>query len=151
MIWFLCLMTMTSMQTQLGSHVDAWNRIGASSNVIDWVVNCVPIQFNTVPNHTWLPNPKFSAVHRTFIRSEVKRLLEIDAIEECVHKPYFVSPINVVPKKQNKFRLITNLKVLNTHIFVKTFRNEDIRTLMELVQHGDEMISVNLKDCFFSF
>ena len=80
---------------------------------------------------------------------EIKSLVEKGALEICTVKPKFISPINVVPKKNNKYRLITNLKVLNGHIDRKTFRNEDIRTTIDLVKKEDKMISLDLKDCFY--
>jgi hypothetical protein len=145
------IVTMNSLQTRLGDCIEAWERIGASKTICSWVKDGVPINFKSVPNNTRLFNPPFSKVHRNFIKSELTRLLLAGAIEKCEHLPKFISPLNVVPKKNNKFRLITNLKMLNGFVDLCTFKNEDIRTSMNLVATGDEMVTVDLQDCFFHF
>lgn len=137
------------LESRLRDNLNNWEKIGAPTTVLEWLREGVPIKFVSKPNHTVLHNPKFSDLHRTFIRGELKRLLEKGAIERCIKKPMFVSPINVVPKKNKKYRLITNLKLLNDHIEKKSFRNEDIRTTIELVESNDDMVSLDLKDCFY--
>ena len=137
------------LESRLRDHLHNWRKINASDTVIEWIRDGVPIPFVKRPNKTLLSNPKFSDIHRKFIKEEIKRLLEKGALERCNHKPDFVSPINVVPKKNKKYRLSTNLKLLNKHIEKKSFRDEDIRTTIDIVEKDDEMVSLDLKDCFY--
>ena len=66
-----------------------------------------------------------------------------------VHIHHIISPLNVVPKKGGKLRLITNLRALNQNINLRTFRSEDIRLTSEMIQQDDYINTVDLKDCFF--
>lgn len=142
---------MILLQNRLGTYQAEWSKIGTSTTVLDWIRDGVPIPFKKTPCHTRLCNPKFSKVHYEFLQKELSRLLIAGAIEKCTHKPYFISPLNVVPKKDNKFRLITNLKELNTYVDLKTFKQEDVRTCMDLINPGDEMVTLDIQDCFFHF
>ena len=89
------------LQNRLREHLDAWKKIGASETVLKWIDDGVNFDFHTRPNHTRISNPPFSKEHRTFIKSELARLLQEGAIEECSTRPAFILPLNVVPKKQN--------------------------------------------------
>ena len=137
------------LEKRLRTHYEGWQCIGASDTVLNWIKEGVPIIFDKQPLKTSIQNPCFSIEHRQFIRTEIKRLLSRGALEHCKYRPNFISPLNVVPKKNNKLRLITNLSNLNINIKKKSFRNEDIRTTMDLVKYDDEMVTVDLTDCFY--
>jgi hypothetical protein len=127
----------------------AWKRIGAGETIIDWITKGVPLTFKSTPNKTFSPNPVFSRQHKQFIAQEIQHLLGIGAIEVCRNKPHIVSSLKVVPKKNGKFRLIVNLRPLNEHILLKTYRNEDIRTTMTLLDYGDNLVTIDLQDFFY--
>jgi hypothetical protein len=137
------------LKDRLGSRQEAWKNIGCDATVLEWVVIGAPLHFKTIPLKTFKPNPRFTPVHRCFIRSELQELLKKGAIEVCLQKPNFISPLNVVPKKNGKFRLICNLKSLNSHIDCSKFRSEDIRETIDMLQYEDYMTSLDLKDCFY--
>ena len=141
-------MSHKNIEKRLKSCIDSWKRINAGETVLNWIEEGVPIPFNDRPGHRYIPNPKFNKVHYEFIQKEIGRLLSIGAIEICQMKPRFISPLNVVPKKNGSYRLITNLKCLNESVARKSYRNEDIRTTLDLVEKDDMMSSIDLKDCF---
>ena len=114
------------LEERLRSRLNAWKKINTNANVLEWIEKGVPIPFVSKPCKTFIGNPKFTVVHEKFIKEELKRLIENGAIEKCTKKPSYISPLNVVPKKKGKFRLITNLKELNKNVKRETFRSEDI-------------------------
>ena len=61
-------------------------------------------------------------------------MLKSGAIVECTYSvPQYVSPINVVPKKEpGEFRLIVDLRDLNKCMKPLSFSHEDIRTVLQL-------------------
>jgi hypothetical protein len=83
-----------------------------------------------------------------FVSEEIHRLLNIGAIEKCEKVPKCVSPINVVPKRHNKYRLIIDLRHLNKHCEAPRFVNEDIRTVKQLIKKNDYLATIDLKDGF---
>jgi len=63
-------------------------------------------------------------------------------------KPYCLSPIKCVPKKNNKLRLVTDLRQLNSSLSPPKFKYEDIHTVSSVVESGDHMVSLDLKNGF---
>ena len=54
--------------------------------------------------------------------------------------PKFVSPINVVPKK-NSFRLITDLRHVNKHCSVPSCVYEGMDEVIKITNPGDKIIT----------
>ena len=137
------------MDNRLGARINDWRSIDAPEHVLNWICNGVPlpIQISVKPFH--LRNHKLSKVQSSFISQEIKRLQRIGAIEVCTYAPVGINPLGCVPKKNNKLRLITDLRHINEHIKAPKFRNEDIQVTLDLVERNDACITADLKDCFF--
>lgn len=133
----------------LRTNLTSWENIEAPQHVLDWLQCGVEIPFKTLPKQFELGNHNLNKTQCSFIDREIHRLLENKYIQQCDKKPLFVSPIGCVPKKNNKYRLITDLRHLNSHCDTPTYKNEDIRTASQIVQSGDHFISVDIKDGFF--
>ena len=61
-------------------------------------------------------------------------------------KPKILSPIHAVPKKNGKFRLVIDMRYLNSHLMVPKFKMEGLETLASMVEKGDHMFMVDLQD-----
>ena len=73
------------------------------------------------------------------------------AVEEIdPQQARFVSPTFVAPKKGGKWRPILNLRSLNQHVDRPHFKMEDIRSLKDILQEGDFMAKLDLKEAYFS-
>ena len=66
------------------------------------------------------------------------------------NKTTFVSHIFLREKKDGTFRPVFNLKSLNAHIPYEHFKMETLEMLKNLIQPGDWMIKIDLKDAYFS-
>ena len=75
--------------------------------------------------------------------------MECKAVEICDYVPDFVSPLHCVAKKGGTYRLILDLRHLNSCIQAPRFRNDDIRVVADLVQNDDVLISVDIKNGFY--
>ena len=62
----------------------------------------------------------------------------------------FISNILLVPKKTGDFRPVINLKPLNQFMQKIHFKMENIRMDLNCISVGDFMISLDLKDAYFS-
>lgn len=56
-----------------------------------------------------------------------------------------VSPLGVVPKPPDKYRLILDLRFLNLFLRATKFKYESIRAVFDLCQQGDFLFTVDLK------
>ena len=59
-----------------------------------------------------------------------------------------ISPLFAVPKRSGGYRLVHDVHVLNRHLSPPYFKQEDIRTVIDLIQPGDHMITLDLSKCF---
>ena len=136
----------------LQSCINEWQAIGAPQVVLDWLSDGVQLPFDSVPDSVYLSNQPCTRVQKEFIDNEIQDLLHQGIVEQCPpnHKPHVVSPIKVVPKSgDKKWRLITDLRVLNTFITPPKFTNEGIKDFEPLVKPNDMLITVDLKNGFF--
>ena len=68
------------------------------------------------------------------------------SIAGSVDKSHCVSHISVVPKRNNKFRLIQNLRpVSEVNDGKVTFQCEDIKTVAKLIDPKDNLVTVDIK------
>lgn len=133
----------------LRKSISHWNKIGASDIVRQWILEGVRLPFHEVPDRFELQNHTLSNVQQGFISTEIKRLIECDYIEACEKKPKCVSPLGCVPKRNGKFRLITDLRTLNSFCSPPRYKNEDVRDVASVLKPNDKFISLDIKDGFY--
>ena len=134
----------------VANHLDAWIEIGAPPVVLNWIREGVKIPFVEKPTNFCIPNRKFSFEQGVFIATKIKSLLDAGAIEKCSPQqpPKCVSPLNCVPKKGGKLRLISDLRKINNLCTVPKFCYEDVQVVTQIVQTDDQMITLDLKNGF---
>ena len=98
------------------------------------------------------PNPiSFSDSESLLIDSEIQAMLDKGAIVKVPHsKDEFLSTLFLVPKKSGDFRPVINLKPLNHFVQKIHFKMESIHTALSNITVGDLMVSLDLKDAYFS-
>ena len=62
----------------------------------------------------------------------------------------FISPIFVVPKADGSWRPVINLQALNTYVARSHFKMESIKTVKGLLQRGDWLVKLDLKDAYLT-
>jgi hypothetical protein len=85
------------------------------------------------------------------IDQEIQKLLSKQAIElvQNPHQPTgFHSNLFVIPKKDGGLRPVLNLKPLNRYLPIQHFKMETMTTITNLLQPGDYLTSIDLKDAF---
>lgn len=134
--------------TLLGEHIDFWRSI-ASTHVQQWVTQGIKIPFGeTIPESFVIKNKNTSPKDATHVDCEIKELLRCGHIKRCATCPYGISPIRCVPKKNGKFRLITDLRHLNNYVSPPSFSNEGIKEVLDIIQPGDHLITIDIKSGF---
>ena len=104
-----------------------------------------PVQ-RTVPRQVSMSKVKHKACTK-----EVEMMERKGAITQVDHCPgEYISTIFVVPKGSGGFRPVFNMKKLNHAIRDEHFKMESIQSVKHLIQRGDFMISVDLKDAYFA-
>lgn len=126
-----------------------WRKISNDPEIIR-IVQGYQISFNTIPDQRRpMTSPKFSQRERDLIDLEVAEMLKKGAISKAGYlKNQFVGHVFLREKKNNKFRLVFNLKPLNVHIKYEHFKMESMIQLTSIIQANDWMVSIDLKDAY---
>ncbi len=128
-----------------------WEKIGANFEVLEWIQHGVRIPFKTIPSQFYYKNRVFKRHESYFIRCELKKLLQSECIKKVDTNPKGVSPLSVVPKKNHSFRLILDLRHLNSFCNNHSVLYEDIKTVLDIVQPNDCLITSDIKKWFSSY
>ena len=97
------------------------------------------------------PQINMNSTQKLAINKEIKRLLAISCIKEVKRtERLFLSNIFTVPKKNGDLRLVINLKDLNQFLAFHHFKIESFQTAKDLIQKGDWMIKLDLKEAYHS-
>ena len=87
--------------------------------------------------------------HPIFLE-EIYQMLAKGAIKEIVDSsPGFYSTFFIVPKKDCRWRPVLNLKKLNLYIKAKTFKMITPQKVLQFLEQGDWLASIDLKDAYF--
>ena len=85
------------------------------------------------------------------IDTEIDKVLAKGAITPSSHEEgEYISTIFTRAKKDGSFRLILNLKCLNTHVQYHHFKMDSLNTVLEMVKSSCFMASIDLKDAYYS-
>jgi hypothetical protein len=94
-------------------------------------------------------NMSFGESQTILCNEEIANLLKKGAVSE-VANPVFISSLFVIPKKSGGFRPVINLKGLNQYVTHHHFKMEGLSFLKHLVQPGDWLAKLDLKDAYFT-
>ena len=93
---------------------------------------------------------RFPMEQETLISVEVQTLVQKGTI--CLvkdHQMGFASQLFLVPKKDDGFCPVVNLKALNKYIPEEHFKMEGFHMVRDLVRQGDWLAKIDLKDAYF--
>jgi hypothetical protein len=136
-----------SLRHRLRRHVQFWQSFVTSSFVLGilltrymlpWILG-PPSEPHRFPNH---PS---AFEHASFVTDAVSSLAATGTIQLVRDPPFLVSPLGVVPKAEDKLRLILDLRFLNQFLQVTKSKYESIRMLAELCLPKDLLFTVDLK------
>ncbi|WAR08419.1 hypothetical protein MAR_018377, partial [Mya arenaria] len=97
-----------------------------------------------VPNEILFDGEKWKIVN-----DEVNSLLDKVAIVETVHESEeFIATLFIVPKPNNKFRPVINLRFLNKFVCYNHFKQETFNVVLDLVQRNDFFTKMDLSAYF---
>ena len=143
--------TNTYIAGSIRNYLSQWKDL-TQDQWIHQVVEGYRIDFLTTPPvGTSCPVYEIDQTRLEALDQEILDLLKKGAVERIpLGNLGFTSPMFVVPKKGGKWRPIINLKSLNQFVEKPHFKMEDIRSLRDILQEGDQMAKLDLKDAYFS-
>ena len=104
-----------------------------------------------MPSNESVVQMHFSQEQTKAVDTEVQVLLSKGVVVPYSHSSdEYVSPIFVVPKKDNESRMILNVKNLNQFVQHHRFKMETLRYALTLVSQNCFFCSLDLQDAYFS-
>ena len=133
--------------------MDNWEQIGASGQVLNWIRHGVRVQWGPRgPPRTFNHGVSLldaNAAQLQFMESELPRLLRLGAWEQG-HCSRWVSRLFLVPKSNGAWRLVIDLRFLNSHCRQFSMKFETLKVLRTMAQRNDWMVSMDLQDGFYA-
>ena len=142
---------------QLKASVETWRRNGAVPVVLQWIaegynlhwLDAAPDSWSCGRNHEGARVGSAPEAHLRFLRAQMPELVKMGALRVVSVKPRWVSPLNVVPKSTpGKFRMILDLRELNSYLSRWPFKMETLKTHRSIFRKGRWMVGVDLKSAY---
>ena len=130
------------------SAIGAWRRIGASSQVLRWISQGVPILWHAGPLRPF--HHGCTTLHgeaRAWWRDVRLQYLRSGALRPA-RDPRFISRAFLIPKKDGGYRLCIDLRHLNAHCIGWHTKYETMAHFLPMLKPGMWMISFDVKDAF---
>ena len=120
-----------------------------------WILETIQgyqVEFHSIPQQIRCPNKiRLDATQSQALTKEVEELVRKEAIIAApIEQRGFTSQMFLVPKPDGSWRPVINLKSLNSYVVTRHFKMESIRTAKGLMQSGDWLVKLDLKDAYFS-
>ena len=114
--------------------------------MLQWLEHGVSIPFHSVPTEpSHQSNKRFNDKEKQFLDKEISDLCRQKCIVKCQDRPFIVSPISTVPKKDGSYRLVTDLRLLNKLCTPTKFLYENINNVVNIVQPKDKLVTLEIK------
>ena len=122
---------------------DPWVREAVTGHRLE--LSALPVQHG-IPRSTSMEPAKVALLSK-----EVEDLATNGAITPCRNdQEGFFSQLFLVPKSDGAWRPVINLKGLNQFIMTQHFKMESVRTVKAIIQKGDWLLKLDLKDAYLS-
>ena len=125
-----------------------WEKVVDSQWVLDAIVG-YKLDLLAEPRQSHKPVTQVSAAETPQVEEEVRKLIAKGAIIQVPDSDdSFVSLSQI--KKDGQFRPVINLKPLNRFVRSQHFKMEGMHVVRDLLQQGDWMTRLDLKDAYFA-
>lgn len=129
-----------------------WTRSTSDEWSLEIVSQGYTIEFLSLPPDCFLCSPSGNRPSkRRILQQAIHHLLEIHAVERVpkeqrgtgVYSIFFV-----VPKRNDDWRSILDLKYVNHFIWLRHFHMESLKSITDALQQGDHMTSLDLTEAY---
>lgn len=132
----------------LREYCNQWQALTSDPEILQ-MISGRPIELTRTPYQRVAPSERkiLDLNEKHLNDTKIKTLVAKGVITPSSHKEgEYISPIFTRAKKDGSFRVILNLKCLQTH----HFKMDSLNTVLHMVKHGGFKASIDLKDAYYS-
>ena len=139
----------TKLAGRLKFFIHQWRTITNDQVILDLVTGwTIPLTQKPQETTTYSSIPSEG---EELVEQEISGLIEKGAIEVTSHQPgQVLSSLFLREKKDGSHRPILNLRKLNQFIPYHHFKMENLKEVKNMIQKGDWMVKIDLKDAYFT-
>ena len=128
----------------LRAHRSYWTKFQTPPHILNIVNNGYTIPLTKLPPRRWLPNNKTSREEPQFVQREIDDLITKGAVVEVDSPPHVTNPLTV-SRKNDKLRLVLDLRHVNPYVYLKKCKIEGPETLAKFIYDSDHLYGFDLK------
>jgi hypothetical protein len=131
---------------RLAQRYPFWKAIGASVVVLAWVLMGYMLPLTSEPEEYYAPNHGSCAEYAEPLSWAVEDLLLSGAAMLVEHRPHICSPLGIIakPGQPGKYRIILDLRYLNTFLPKIPFKYEGVKDATYVFQPNDWLFTIDL-------
>ena len=128
-----------------------WKQITSDPWILETITGS-KLEFRSIPQQVRPPTETHLDVEKAqVLTGEIEKLVKKEAISVVPNAGEgFISSIFLVPKSDGSWRPVVNLKPLNEHITSRHFKMESVKTAKNVLQRGDWLVKLDLKDAYLT-
>ena len=144
-----------ALHLRVRANADAWASAGAGSEVLRWIREGYQLPWlggrRPLPFNQGVSCRGATPQQKAFLAREIERLQAVGALAPATDSRW-VTRAFLVPKpgKSDSWRLVVDLRWINSHLQRTTCRMETLRLLSRLARRDDWMISLDLQDGYYA-
>ena len=135
---------MVSPVGRLNKAMEKWKEITADTYILDVIKQGYPLPLKENPPAIVLRNNRSARNNMTFVKEEVKNLIERGVVSEVSGAPKVVNPLTVAYNKSGKPRLVLDCRHINQFLHVFRFKYEDIKVAEAMFEKGSFLFTFDL-------
>lgn len=127
-----------------------WRKITSDPFILN-MVSGADIPLDELPDHQDGVSNQVHGNCYEFVNAEIEKLLHLGVLVKSEHEyGEIISPIFLVPKDDDTYRMILNLKKFNESVHYTHFKMENLNSALDLMNKGCFMASVDLRHAYYS-
>ena len=135
-------------QGRLCFCIDFWCHINCSDFILDLIDDSCKILFENAPTGYSFENRGSTINYNDFASESILELFERGCVKELSNPSEFCNPLHVAAQSSGKLRLILDLSHLNTMVVKKSFKGEDLSTVLQIFDKRIYAFTFYLKSAY---
>jgi hypothetical protein len=135
----------------LAKNYAAWRRIGTPWVILSWIVFgfCLPFSGERPPEYYHANHPG-AFEYAPHVTAAVLSMMAAGVCALVDSRPWICSPLNMIPKTTpGKFRLLLDLRFLNTFLRKLKFKYESVRDAAFAFKENDYMFNIDMESGYW--